>query len=367
MHRRAFTKLLFLTPLSACAGRRTASPTAASPITLRVDHSAAEALLTALERTEITDAEIDGLLANRGVRAMVDNTTKYLPADTREVFRAAVKEFVATRKSTIGHFGLASVVENADAVRQVIAGLDGDPNLTSEVTGPVNRHRPASGPLEVTAYCVAGGVSHGFVPDGDPEPAFFMAIDRSMGDLDGVKLNMTHEVYHVAQRAARARVPGLDARIFDPATAPTPVRLLSTVLEEGTATYVAESTPAHGSGPYLAMWRSGYAKNASVDQIVSNFALFDRLLAELRSNAITWDEAYVQGFADIGPPLYFVGYEMAKALVRHHGSAHLGEYFQRHSATFFRDYIELYRESPSEAPARFSAETESYVDSLSTD
>jgi hypothetical protein len=337
-----------------------------SPITLRIDHSAAEALLTALERTEITDAEIDRLLALRGVRAMVDNTTKYLPTDTREVFRDAVKEFVTTRKSTIGHFGLESVVENAAAVRTVIAGLDGDPKLAPEVTGPVNRHRPESGPLEVTAYCVVGGVSHGFVPDGDPEPAFFMAIDRSMGDLDGVKLNMTHEVYHVAQRAARAQVPGLDARMFDPATAPEPVRLLTTVLEEGTATYVAEATPTRGSGPYIEMWRSGYAKNAGTEKITSNFELFDRLLAELRGDAITWDEAYVLGFADIGPPLYFVGYEMAKALVRRHGPAHLGTYFQRHSAAFFRDYVALHRESPGEAPARFSADTDSYIESLGT-
>jgi hypothetical protein len=178
---------------------------------------------------------------------------------------------------------------------------------------------------------------------------------------------MTHEVYHVAQRAARARVPGLDARIFDPATAPKPVRLLSTVLEEGTATYVAEATPARGFGPYLAMWRSGYAKNASADQIIENFTLFDRLLAALRSDAITWDEAYVQGFADIGPPLYFVGYEMTKAIVRRHGPAHLGTYFQRHSAAFFRDYIALRRESPGDVPASFSADTEAYVESLSTD
>ena len=61
-------------------------------------------------------------------------------------------------------------------------------------------------------------MSDGFVLDDETQPAFYMALNRAEGDVQGVKLNMTHELYHVVQRMARARVPGLDAKVFHPDT-----------------------------------------------------------------------------------------------------------------------------------------------------
>jgi hypothetical protein len=204
---------------------------------------------------------------------------------------------------------------------------------------------------------VAGGASDGFVMDGDPEPAFFMAIDRSQGDIDGVKLNMTHELYHVAQRAARARAPNPAMRGFNQSSSTPPVRLLTTVLEEGSAVYVAEPMLAHGSGPYISEWRSGYARNRPAAVIAANFALFDTLLARLATGSIKWEEAYEKGFSNKCPPLYFVGYEMAKAIDRTYGHARIGAYFQEHPAAFFKDYLALSRKAPGAVPAKFSAET----------
>jgi hypothetical protein len=76
-----------------------------------------------------------------------------------------------------------------------------------------------------------------------------------------------------------------------------------------------------------------------------------------------WRAAYEKGFAGMGPPLYFVGYEMAKAIDRAHGPARIGRYFQQHPAEFFGDYVALYRGGHS-VPARFSAATERLIDSM---
>ena len=58
---------------------------------------------------------------------------------------------------------------------------------------------------------------------------------------------------------------------------------------------------------------------------------------------------------------YFVGYEMAKAIERHCGTACIPRLFEQPSVAFFRQYISLYREHP-EIRWRFSQETETFID-----
>jgi len=355
----------------------TGCPTAREPVipqsdrfSLQMNCDGAEALLAVLAQRTVTDAEIDRLLAIPGVRAMVDNTTKYVPGDTRGSFRAAVKEFVTTRKSTIGHFGLDESYETSGAIRALIGELKADANLFAEVTGPIVRYMPPLLHVSATVYGVAGGVSDGFVLDDETQGAFYMALNRAEGDVDGVKLNMTHELYHVVQRAARAGVPGLSARVFDSGTAPAPVRLLTVILEEGTATYVAAPMLPKGSffrraGPYVKSWRASYEKNAPPETIAANFAEVDRLLSGLRGGSMSWKQASDVVFTGQGPGPYFVGYEMAKAIDHRYGPARIASLLQQHPAAFFRAYIDLYRENPAAVPATFGKATEAYVDSIS--
>ena len=339
---------------------------------LRMNFEGAEALLAVLEQHTVTDAAIDKLLAIRGVHAMVDNTTKYIPGDTRATFRAAVKEYVTTRKSKVGHFRLDESAEKSTEIRALIAKLKADTNLVAEVTGPIARYTPALPHITATMYGTTGGASDGFVLDNEKVPAFYVALNRVDGDVRGVKLQMTHELYHVVQRTARAGVPGLDAEVFDSNTAPPHARLLMVVFEEGTATYVTE--PMLGeegslfrrSSPYMRTWRASYKKNAPPKKITANFAEFDRLLSGLRSGSMSWKQASDVVFTGLGPGPYYVGYEMAKSIDRRHGPARLASLLQQHPAAFFRAYIDLYRASPGAVPARFSKETEAYIDSIST-
>ncbi|HEV7571957.1 MAG TPA: DUF5700 domain-containing putative Zn-dependent protease [Thermoanaerobaculia bacterium] len=372
MSQRIVLTLLVSLLLPGCPTAKQSKPAArnSNRFSLKMNYDGAEALLAVLKQRTVTDADIDKLLAIRGVQAMVDNTTKYVPSDTRDTFRAAVKEFVTTRKSTIRHFGLGESSEKAAGIRALIAELKANANLVAEVTEPIIRYMPPLPRVTATVYGVTGGASDGFVLDGEAQPAFYMALNRAEGDVAGVKLNMTHELYHVVQRMARARVPGLNAKVFNPETAPAEARLLTVILEEGTATYVTEpvlpkSSFFRRSGPYIKMWRASYEKNASPEKIGANFAEVDRILSGLRHGSMTWKQASDVVFIGSGPGPYFVGYEMAKAIDRRHGPARIASLLQQHPAAFFRAYIDLYRENPAAVPARFSKETEAYIDSIS--
>src|SRR4051794_18823140 len=103
--RRRFAALLLSSPMALSVGLARAANT----LSIRIDCAAAEALLAAVQRRSITDGEIDRLLSIRGVRAMITNTTKYIPEDTTKVFRVALKEFIVTGKVTHGHFGISGV------------------------------------------------------------------------------------------------------------------------------------------------------------------------------------------------------------------------------------------------------------------
>lgn len=353
------------------ASERASEPDNRPPthFSLQMNYEGAEALLAVLEQRTVTDADIDKLLAIHGVRAMVDNTTRFIPSDTRVTFRAAVKEFVTTRKSTIGHFRLDESYEDAAEIRALVDELKADTNLPAEVAGPLSRYMPPLPHFTATVYAVTGGASDGFVPDRETQPAFYVALNRAEGDAEGVKLNMTHELYHVVQRLARAGVPGLEANVLNPETAPADARLLRVILDEGTATYVTEPLIPKGSffsrsGPDIRMWRASYRKNAAPKKIAANFAEFDRLLSGLHTGSMSWKQASDVVFTGYGPGPYFVGYEMAKAIDRRHGPSRIASLLQQHPAAFFRAYIDIYRENPAAVPAKFSRETEAYIDSI---
>jgi hypothetical protein len=329
-------------------------------LTLVMNFDGAKALLSALDRRTVTPAAIDSLLAIRGVQAMVDNTTHYFPGDTRDAFRAALTDFVTTRKSTNARFALDDAYDKASEVRALITKLEADRTLTDQVAGPLARYMPALPAFTATVYGTTGGVSDGFVMSDDTQPAFYMALNRAEGDVSGVKLNMTHELYHVIQRIARASAVD-SSRVEE--------RLLRVIFEEGTATYVAQPRVEKSSifrrpGPYLKAWRASYEKNSSPKQIAANFSQVDSLLAGLRSGSVTWEQASNAVFMGKGPGPYFVGYEMAKAIDQHDGPERIASLLQMHPAEFFRAYIEIYRKNPGAVPAKFNAATEAYIDSI---
>lgn len=353
---------IILATLSLFTSPKIATSQASSrqePVVVRFDYAGAEALLDAAERNFLSDEDVAKLLEIHGVAAMVDNVTHYQPVYGREQFQSELKDFVQNHKSAGSPFALDQVFRTREQVRSLIRDLKA--NESAIVRGMLQElavHRPPTGAITATVYFVVGGSSDGFVLDHDDESAFFVALDKAHGDLDGVRFNMTHELYHVMQKAAARRVPNLQATISNPALLAPPESLLATTLWEGTANHAVDALKAKGTGPYMEAWRNRYERNLEPARVKENFALFDTLLADLRAGRTTWAEAYKIGFSG-DAKIYFVGYKMAKAIERYDGARRIGDFFVRPPAEFFQEYINLCHRHP-DIVDRFSPASEAY-------
>jgi hypothetical protein len=335
-----------------------------SAVTLRFDYGAADALLAALERTALSDAEVDGLLRVHGVRAMVDNVTRFVPSEGLSQFREDAKAFAPKKRPNRRNspFQLADVWRQREATRAVLEKIRArEPEITSKALGRLKRYPLNTGPLAITVYVVVGGVSDGFVPDQQAAPAFYINLTRSGDDIDGLVENVAHEAYHVMQKAALRRVPGHAAHADSSERLAAPLRLLAVTLSEGLANYVVDPQRSSGDGKQIEASRRRYRRNAEPKRITENFALFDRVLGDLRAGRASWEDAYTKGFSGNNDArFYFVGYQMAKAIEQHCGAACIGVLFEQPPVEFFRSYITLYRVHAG-IRGRFAPATEAFL------
>ncbi len=343
---------------------------AASPVTLRLDYAGVEALIGAMERDSLGEADVDALLRVHGVAAMVDNVTRFVPHVGRAEFRQDVRKFARTkeeptRDGNAGYFGFTPAWRTRGQVRALVAAIRADEaGIVRRTLADLERYRPDTGPLRLTVYFVTGGVSDGFVLDGTGQPAIYINLARAEGDLAGVTSNLAHETYHVMQKVASRRVPGLGVVADAPEKLPPGERLLANTLWEGTANYATDPTRSAATGPNLEVWKQRFRRNAEPARIAENFALFDTVLADLRAGRVTWEEAYGRGFSGSNDArFYFVGYRMAKAVEEHCGTECVRRLFTEPPVEFFRRYVAIRREHPGVGP-RFAPETEAFIASL---
>jgi len=329
---------------------------------LRPDYAGAEALLDALERDSLSDADVDSLLRIQGLCAMVDNVPRYFPGNGVSEFRKEIRAFVRTKKGGDydGYFQLSGVWQARSKVRTLIAAIrTNERKMVGETISQLAPYRPDTGTLAVTAYFVAGGVSDGFVFENDPT-SFYANLARVDDDLNGIVLNMAHETYHVMQFRAQEHAGIIPLSAATDATPPLE-RLFATTLSEGSANYVVDPTRSAATGSGMDRARQRYRRNAEPKRIAENFARFDAVLMGLKTGRMSWDKAYVQGFTNENDAsFYFVGYEMTKAIERYCGRDCIGRLFKEPPIEFFRRYVALYHEHP-EISGRFSPETEATI------
>jgi hypothetical protein len=369
---RALPRLLaVLLPLAAaaCAARaprpQPHGGPGAEPITLRLDYGGAEALLDALARDSLSDADVDSLLRVPGVNAMAANVTRFIPRLGTAEFRTSIRHFARTRERDDPgrYFRFDDAWAARGEVRALVQALRADERAAVHASlAQLGPYLPATESLDVGVFFVAGGVSEGFVLEGAGEPALYANLVRAGGDLNRVLWNLGHEVYHVAQKAAQRRA-GLGTYADAPHTLPPAERMLAEALVEGTANLAADPLRSGAPGPAMDRARERYRRHAEPARAAENFAAFDRVLGDLRAGRITWDTAYVAGFSDHNDArFYFVGYQMAQAVERYCGAACIGRAFAERPAAFFRRYIalcEAHRELTCFAP-----ETRAFVASL---
>ena len=350
--------LIFLSLGAKC---RSADPPApemavAVPDTLRLtfDYAGVDALTTALERDSLSETDVDSLLRVHGVRAMVNNVTRFVPGIGEPEFRRAVHSFANTKRPSDQdrYFGLNEVWRGRSTMRALIERLHSEEAaIQHRLLVQLAPYQPNTGPLAAGAYFVAGGVSTGFVPD-DASGRMYANIVRAGDDYDGIVDNLAHEAYHIMQKAAQRRA-GLGAFADSVESLPLPVRLLATTAAEGTAQYITE---ARGRD-------EGIPRAARVRQ---NFAVFDTVLAALRDGSLTWERAYARGFtSEEDERFYVIGQEMTRAIERKCGRACVAGVFAQHPVEFFRQYVRLYQEHP-DIVGRFAPATEAFLAALAT-
>jgi len=213
--------------------------------------------------------------------------------------------------------------------------------MRSRIVERVLPYAPRTGPVTIKVYFVAGGMSDGFVLDDDPELALFVALDKAQGDRDGVEQNLTHEIYHALQKASVANTPEALRFAATIDSQPALQRLVATTLWEGTANLAADARESRGRGSYASMWRKRYLRNLTPERRRENFRLFDSVVAGLDQGKTDWESTYRSGFMGEDSGFYFVGMEMAGALVSARGRPYCEELFVRPPTQFFRDYFAL--------------------------
>ncbi len=337
-----------------------AARAAPADLQMRLDYGGAQAILDALEKDTLSDAEVDALLRVEGVAGMVKNVTRFVPDKGVSEFRTEVATFVRTKRGGDhdGVFQLSSVWDQRSRSRDLMGTIRADQSgIVREALSLLAPYLPATGPLTIRVYFVAGGVSDGFVFEDDPA-AFYINVTRAGGDVQEILANIVHEAYHVAQIAAQKRSGTFAAWIADDALPPVQ-RLLTGTLLEGTAALVARPDRLPAGAGHLEGTRGLYRRAAKPKTVAENFALFDHVLAQLQSGKITWEEAYRRGFShsrEDEERFYFVGYEMAAAIERYDGAGAIGALFEKPPVAFFRRYLALCRLHP-ELPGRFSEAT----------
>lgn len=336
---------------------------AAQPtIHIRFDYAGAEDLLNCIADKQVSNSDLSRLLAVKGVAAMVTNTIKYVPSNSRQGFESAVREAATSGHEVTGDYQLDDIMQSSAEIRRTIQLLrEHQQAISEDITGSFLRYAPMVHDVTITLHFVAGGVSDGFVLDGDLEPELFVALGKGSEDLPGIELNLKHEAFHVLQKVLAGKQSGMTECVDQPDRLPPPLRLACTTLLEGTASFVADASKASGNGPYIEMWRSRYQRNLRPGHLTADFKTFDTVLRKLQTGSLNWEQAYTASFTPPDTPLYFVGYRMAEAIAQNDGPAAIGSLFRQPPLEFFHRYMELCR-SHAQLP-QFSKSTKEWLDS----
>lgn len=298
--------LLFL--LCPAAAVAQAAP---AGIRFEFDSAAVQDFLRAVDRTPLEDAELAAIVARPGAVGMVRNTIKYLPDSPRDGYRAALREIAAGGALTSDPYQLADAVRTAATIRALVAAVERDKAaMGGRIARRLAPHWPGQPELTIRVRLVVGGVSDGFVLDGDTSPQFFVALDKAGGDIAGLEQNIAHESVHVLQRQLALRHCPMRPTGEQ---LPVEARFLQDVYLEGVANYIADPADVSGTGEYIDMWRQRYARNGTPARMRENAWLFDALLAGLRGGELSWETASKIGFyGSMESRLYFHGRELAR-------------------------------------------------------
>ena len=308
-------------------------------VSIQFNYDSAQAVLALFDRKTVTDAELASMAKLPGNQRLIQQAGRFDPGATEKAFKESLKEAVETGVVANDPFHFSEVKKSLTVTRSLLHQVENDPAaLKGAVTTSIEDNTPPGLDMHATVYFVVGGTSDGFALGN----TFCVALHFFQGDYLGLKLLMTHELYHIAQNALLP-TDSTASTVTPPANIAACTDLLSSTFNEGTATWIADPLEISGGGAYLDFFRNKYQKNLM--RIGGDFTLFDTLLYRLYSDPQADEtQIYDLGFTGIwDSPLYFVGYQMSKIIAKYEGRAAVTTLVGKNPALFFNRYIHLAR------------------------
>lgn len=354
--------LLFLlspaiVPLASAAEQPAATP-AGGGIQVAFDFDAARAGLDVLSGQAGADvAEIAKLTGNR---RLIEQAARFDPTATTERFVATLREAASGKTPSPDPFAFGRTKDRLRETRALLEKIEADPDaLAAAVRARIARYTPPDLKFRVTVYVVAGGTSDGFARN----DTFCVALDYFRDDMEGLKLLMAHELFHIARSAMVKRAGGAESSVTAPNFARA-VALLDQTMNEGVASRVGDPLETKGGGSYVDWFRKKFQRN--LERLDADFALFDTILyRDFHDPGAPADLLYRIGFSGTwDSPLYFVGYEVARVVEEAEGAPAVTRCLSRGPICFFEKYLELSRRRPDRVKHRFASSTEGILEKL---
>ncbi|HEY8615965.1 DUF5700 domain-containing putative Zn-dependent protease [Phenylobacterium sp.] len=336
--------------IAAAAAAALASPAGAGPLSVRLDASAAEAVLAAVQSPTLTPEAAAKAARLPGNAGLIRKARSYgRPADEADFTSALLSAARGEASSADADYRFAEVRRAAPEIQQVLRGLT-DPSRPAlrEVQARIARFTPARVGGAVDGYLVAGGRAGGFAFGA---PAFYLNVAEFRSPALARTI-LAHELYHGVQQLARTARPPSAAAVACRAAQPGGgdlSRLFDDLLSEGSASYV---------GDILALPQDDAAALDERRRAARGVALVGRAvtLLQLSSHALATDpqasyaEVYALGF--LGDEiLYSLGYVMSRAIVAESGESALAELIDQPGAVFVVRYASLRSYGAAGAPA----------------
>ena len=335
---------LLLAGLMPLAAKPEPGPAAQGGLVLEADPASADGLLQAFTKGSITDAELQRLEALPATRAMIQKTHQFNPDATSERFESTLRAVIARQalkpeQDPFAFSRLARHLADIDTLLKAIDqrggqfGQDVYQRLMSYVPGGLDMH--------ITVHFTLGGTSDGWAV-GDKD--FYLALDYFGSDYQGLVVLTSHEVYHLVQGHL---MPETESKATEITRRNVDNLLIQTYME-GTATVVGDPTQVQDGGTWIKWFTGKYASNQ--DHIADDFGLFNTMLYRAAHDpSVDYDRLYSLGFSGgLGSAVYFVGYDIAQAIMEYQGRAALAGYLRKPARDFFVTYLDLCKQHKSD-------------------
>lgn len=327
-----------------------ARPASATPLTVQIDVSAAEAVLAAVRDPKLTRHRALVIARLPGNVALVRKGLSYGLKMNEQTFVNALLAAAQGRPAEDDlYFRFARVRAEAGRIGAALAALQAPAlDTLGRVRTRIAKFTPPTVGGGVTGYIIVGGSAGGFAFG---EPEFFLNLAYFPSAPLATTI-MEHEMFHAVQNLASAagrRPAGASACLSRVANAVRLAALFDPLMREGTASFVGDllALPENGDAE-VQKERAEFARKVErVSRSVSLLALSTHAAAT--DAAITDEEIYALGFYG-DELLYPLGYVMAKAIAKEYGPSMIGQLIGKPGAMFVQRYVGLKSYGSDEAP-----------------